>query len=513
MALGTQCKIAFRWRPNSDSSNNSPLIFPKTTLTKQFSKFTFVTNQTCLSSLHHSSPPPPPPSNGTRHTSLLVEKYNYNEHQRLRDLLEKLSNTNSCPLQILTDYGDWTKEQFWVVIKFLIHASRSLEVLQVFDMWKNIEKLRINEFYYDKIIGLLGEENMLEEALSAFQKMKRHGLKPSLGSYNVIIHGFAKKGNFDDALFYLNAMKEANLAPETDTYDGLIQAYGRYKMYDEIAICVKKMELDGCSPDHITYNLLIREFSRAGLLKRMERVCQAMLSKKMDLQSNTLVAMLEAYARFGILDKMEKVYRRVLNSKNPLKDDLIRKLAEIYIDNYMFSRLDDLGLNVSSRFGATDLVWCLRLLSHACLLSRKGMYSIVQEMQEAKVSWNVTVANIIMLAYLKMKDFTRLRSLLSQLPPHHVKPDMVTVGILFDAITFGFDGTEIIETWRRMGHLYSVVEMKTDPLVLTAFGKGSFLRKCERVYCSLETRAREKKTWTYHNLIDLVSEYNGRKPQ
>lgn len=380
-------------------------------------------------------------------------------------------------------------------------------------MWKNIEKLRINEFYYDKIIGLLGEEGMLEEALSAFQKMKRHGLKPSLGSYNVIIHAFAKKGNFDEALFYLNGMKEANLAPETDTYDGLIQAYGRYKMYDEIAICVKKMELDGCSPDHITYNLLIQEFSRAGLLKRMERVCQAMLSKKMDLQSNTLVAMLEAYARFGILNKMEKVYRRVLNSKNPLKDDLIRKLAEIYIDNYMFSRLDDLGLNVSSGFGATDLVWCLRLLSHACLLSRKGMYSIVQEMQEAKVSWNVTVANIIMLAYLKMKDFTRLRALLSQLPSHHVKPDMVTVGILFDAITLGFDGTEIIETWRRMGHLYSVVEMKTDPLVLTAFGKGSFLRKCEEVYCSLETRAREKKTWTYHNLIGLVSEYIGRKPQ
>ena len=129
MALDIQCKIAFRWRPNSDSGNNSPLIFPKTTLAKQSFKFTFVTNQTCLSSLHHSSPPPP--SNGTRPTSLLVEKYNYNEHQRLRDLLEKLSNTNSCPLQILTDYGDWTKDQFWAVVKFLIHASRSLEVLQV----------------------------------------------------------------------------------------------------------------------------------------------------------------------------------------------------------------------------------------------------------------------------------------------------------------------------------------------------------------------------------------------
>lgn len=383
----------------------------------------------------------------------------------------------------------------------------------MFDTWKNKEKSRINEFYYEKIIGLLGEEGAIEEAVTLFLEMNSHGLGPSLGTYNSIIHCFAEKGNFDDALFYLNEMKKANLAPETDTYDGLIQAYGRYKMYDEMGMCVKKMELDGCSPDHITYNLLIREFSQAGLLTRMERLSQKMLSKKMDLQSSTLVAMLEAYARFGILGKMEKVYRRVLNSKTPLKDDLIRKLARVYIGNHMFSRLDYLGLDVSSTAGATDLVWCLRLLSRACLLSRKGMDCIVQEMEEANFSWDVTVANIIMLAYLKIKDFTHLRAFLSQLPSHHVKPDIVTVGILFDAITIDFDGTVALETWRRMGDLDRPVDMNTDPLVLTAFGKGHFLRTCEEVYCSLEPQAREKRAWTYHTLIDLVLKYEGRKSQ
>ena len=155
MALDIQCKIALRWRPNSDSSNNSPLIFPKTTLTKQSSKFTFVTNQTCLSSLHHSSPPPPPPSNGTRHTSLLVEKYNYNEHQRLRDLLEKLSNTNACPLQILSDYGDWSKDQFWAVIKFLIHASRSPEALQVRSLSLSLSHTLTQKFSLLGVLRLL----------------------------------------------------------------------------------------------------------------------------------------------------------------------------------------------------------------------------------------------------------------------------------------------------------------------------------------------------------------------
>lgn len=411
---------------------------------------------------------------------------------------------DSCPVQLLRDYGDWTKDQFWAVVRFLTHASRSKEIFQLFDIWKNIEKSRINEFNYSKIIGLLVEEDLIEEAVLCFQEMKSHGLRLSVEVYNSIIHGLSRKGNFDDALIFLDEMKELNLAPDTDTYDGLIEAYGIYKMYDEMGMCLKKMKLNGCSPDHITYNLLIREFSRGGLLKRMERVYQSMVSKRMDLQSPTLIAMLEVYAKFGILDKMEMFYRRVLNSRTILKEDLIRKLAEVYIENYMFSRLENLGVDLSPRFGQTDLVWCLRLLSHAGLLSKRGMDSIIQEMEEKNVPWNATVANIIMLAYLKMKNFTHLRILFSQFLTHGVEPDIITIGILFDANRIGYDGSGTLDTWRKQGFLYKAVEMNTDPLVITTFGKGHFLRNCEEAYSSLEPAVREKKTWTYQHLIDSV---------
>lgn len=371
-----------------------------------------------------------------------------------------------------------------------------------------MDKSRINEFNYAKIIGLLSQEDLAEESVLALEGMKTHGLKPSLEIYNLVIHCFARKGEFDRALYFLNELKANNLIADTETYDGLIQSYGKYKMYDELDECVKKMESDGCLPDHITYNLLIQEFSRGGLLKRMERVFQTVLSKKMGLQSSTLVVMLEAYANFGIIEKMENAYRRVLNSKTSLKDDLIRKLAEVYIENYKFSRLADMGLDLASVTSRTDLVWCLRLLSHACLLSRKGLDSIVKEMEAKNVPWNATVANTILLAYLKMKDFTRLRILLLELSTRHVKPDIVTVGILFDANRIGFNGTTALNTWRRTGFLDEAVEMNTDPLVLSAFGKGNFLQSCEEMYSSLEPEARKKKIWTYQNLIDLV--FNNR---
>ncbi|XP_077226995.1 pentatricopeptide repeat (PPR) superfamily protein [Tasmannia lanceolata] len=449
-------------------------------------------------------------NNSTEHTTLLVESFHQN--QKLKALVEKLRAKDLNPLHLLRHEGDWTKEQFWVVMKFLKETDRMKEALQVFDSWKNIEKSRINEVNYAKVIGLLSTAGLIGEAVSTLKEMNLYGLRPSVEIYNSIIHGFAQKGEFDNARIFLKEMVENDLMPQPDTYDGLIQVYGNYRMYDEMCKCLKKMESEGCVPDHVTYNILIRSFAQGGLLQKMEGVYQKLLSKRMGLQSSSLIAMLEAYANLGILDKMEKVYRRILNSEIYIKEGLIRKMAEVYIENYRFSRLEEFGIETAERTGRTYLVWCLLLLSSACLLSRKGMESVFQEMGVAKVRLNITFVNIFALAYLKMKAFRHLDTLLSQLQSQNIKPDIVTVGVAYDVFVSSSHRAKTLEVWRRMGLLEEVVEMKTDPLVLTAFGKGFFLRSCEELYSALGSKAREKKVWTYDDLIDLVSKTNVGKP-
>ncbi|KAM7266176.1 hypothetical protein ACFE04_004073 [Oxalis oulophora] len=446
----------------------------------------------------------------TKHTTLVVESYH--QHQSLNELIVRLKRKGSCPLQLLTEDGDWTKDYFWAVIVFLVNTSRSSEILQVFNMWGNIEKSRINEFNYAKVMRLLGEEGLVEDSTLALEEMKSFGLTPSVEIYNSIIHCYADNGRFDEARSYLYEMKEMNLAPVIDTYNGLIQAYGKHKMYDDIAKCLGKLKRDGCSADHVTCNLLIKEFSRAGLLKRMEKYYLVVRSKRMILYTSSLVEMLAAYSKYGILEKMEYIYRKLSKTKVILKDDLVREIAGVYIQNNMFSKLYDLGLDLSITTGRTHLVWCLRLLSHACLLSRKGMDIVVEEMKQAEVPWTITTSNIILLAYLKMKDFNRMRNLLSEFPAHCLKPDIVTVGILFDAIRMGYNGSHTLDGWRQLGLLYRSVEMNTDPLVLIAFGKGNFLKECEEKFSSLEPVARERQQqWTYQNFIGLVTKHNARQ--
>ncbi|CAF2137794.1 unnamed protein product [Brassica rapa subsp. narinosa] len=57
---------------------------------------------------------------------------------------------------------------------------------------------------------------------------------------------------------------------------------------------------------------------------------------------------------------------------------IVKKLANVHSDNLMFSKLDDLGCGIRR----TDLAWCLMLLCHAHLVSRKGLDYVVKEMEE-----------------------------------------------------------------------------------------------------------------------------------
>ncbi|KAL1219284.1 Pentatricopeptide repeat-containing protein [Cardamine amara subsp. amara] len=438
-------------------------------------------------------------------TSLLSDRYHHN-HRFQNSLLRRLNRPGSCPLRLLQEDGDWSKDRFWSVIRFLRNSSRLHEILPVFYVWKNIERSRISEANYERIIRFLCEERSMNEAIRAFHCMiDDHELSPSLEIYNSIIHGYANDGKFEEAMFYLNQMKDNDVLPVTETYDGLIEAYGKWKMYDEIVLCLKRLESDGCVRDHVTYNLLIREFSRGGLLKRMEQMYQSLMSRKMTLEPVTLLSMLEAYAEFGVLEKMEETCDKIIRFGISLDEGLVRKLANVYIDNLMFSRLDDLGRGISSRTRRTDLAWCLRLLCHARLVSRKGFDYVVKEMEEARVPWNTTFANIALLAYSKMGHFKSIELLLSELRRKHVKLDLVTVGIIFDLSESGFDGTRVFMTWKKIGFIDKPVEMKTDPLVHAAFGKGKFLRSCEEVQNqSLGTRGKESKSWTYQYLMELV---------
>lgn len=371
----------------------------------------------------------------------------------------------------------------------------------------------MNANNYSKIIQLLSKEGSMERTMEAFVNMERNGVAATVVIYNFIVNGFAKRGEFEHAKETIAKMEEIGVMPTSQTYNGLLRAYGEHRMFDEMSKCVKKMVLDGCSSNEVTYNLLIVEFAKGGLFERMEGICRTLSSKKMKLLPSTLIVMLEAYTDVGILEKMEAIYRRISNGVVNwfLNENLIRKMAVVYIENYRFGRLQQFGNELRSMTTAaatrkTELLWCIQLIASARLPTRKGLDSVLQEMDNSNVKLSITLINTLAFAYLKMKDLGYLDGLLCTIGEKDagIKPDMVTVGLLFDACNVGYDGSRSLDIWKRKGFLDQVAETRTDPLVLTAFGKGSFLTRCEDLFTALLPEDRSKKTWMYSDLLRML---------
>ncbi|CAA6668198.1 unnamed protein product [Spirodela intermedia] len=462
-----------------------------------------------------SLPPSPAPHEEHRrrllHRTLVVE--NIHHTRRLKNLLTHLSDGGAAtplrlieedddggvatPLHLMEEVDDgggddWSSEELWAAAGFLI-----------FDEWRRRRSPgRATAANFSRLARLLCGGGAMEEAGSVFRQMAALDLPVPVSVYNSLVDGLAGDGDLAGAGEALRRMPELGLSPSPETFHGLLRAFGRKGMYDEMRL----------PPNASTFNLLIMEFAGGGLLEKMEATHRTLLSRRMKLLPAAVAAMIQAYAEVGNLEKMEKMYRRFSGCRAPLREDLIRKMALVYIQNYRFARLEEFGNEIASRTGRnrrTHLVWRLLLLAAALLLSRRGMESIAGEMKAAEVTPHITFTNSIALAHAKMKDFRDLEALLSKIGEEdggELRPDLVTVGVLFDACSDGFNGGRVLDIWRRRRFLEQSAVMETDPLVIAAFGKGRFIKSCEEAFFSTVGGGEEgsRKAWTYVDLIRLV---------
>lgn len=91
--------------------------------------------------------------------------------------------------------------------------------------------------------------------------------------------------------------------------------------------------------------------------------------------------MIEVYVDFGVLEKMEKFYFKVVNLKVFFKERFVRKIVRVYIENYMFFRLDELGNDIVFKIGKNDLFWYFYFFFYVCFLSKKGISFVIREME------------------------------------------------------------------------------------------------------------------------------------
>lgn len=120
------------------------------------------------------------------------------------------------------------------------------------------------------LIKVLGEQGLVNEAVTAFYRMKQFHCKPDVYAYNTVINAVCRIRDFKKARFLLGQMELPGFRcpPDIFTYTILISSYCKYSLQTGCRKAIRRrlweanhlfriMLFKGFVPDVVTYNSLI----------------------------------------------------------------------------------------------------------------------------------------------------------------------------------------------------------------------------------------------------------------
>lgn len=407
------------------------------------------------------------------------------------------------PIEVLESMPVWSTVEFWVVVHHLAGHRRFGEALQAFDWWKAQEKYRPREQHYTTFIRMLGIAKRPDISQQLFDEMKALGLQPGLVTYAALLQSYAESGFFDRAQELLRHMFESSIRPNAATYNGLIHAYGKQGHYDDMNRIFNNMKRWGCPPDFQTYSCMIVAYAKAGLFRRMERMWREMDFNGWKPDYATINAIIQGYAAHGLVKQMHGSYLYVKDYRVLVSRSTIIAMATVYIRSSKFHQLrlflKDIGLK---RNNVGNLLWNLLLLSFAANFQMKNLQRGFQEMEVAGFSYDITTFNIRSLGFSRMQMFWDLHVTLIYMHKAGVAPDLVTFGAVVDAYISG--RARFHKMFEELDELQMKElrpDVRTDPLVFEAFGKGDFQSSSEMLM--LTNPKPYGSNWTYGLLMSF----------
>ncbi|KAK6775552.1 hypothetical protein RDI58_026553 [Solanum bulbocastanum] len=174
------------------------------------------------------------------------------------------------------------------------------------------------------LIKCLGEEGLVNEALTTFYRMKQFHCKPDVYAYNTLIFALCRVGNFKKAKFLKEQMELPGFRcpPDVFTYTILISSYCRYGMETGCRKAIRRriweanhlfrvMLFKGFIPDVVTYNSLINGCCKTNRIGRALELLDDMVKRGVVPNRITYNSFIRYYSVTNEIDKAIEMLRRM----------------------------------------------------------------------------------------------------------------------------------------------------------------------------------------------------------
>ncbi|XP_002966251.2 pentatricopeptide repeat-containing protein At3g42630 [Selaginella moellendorffii] len=381
----------------------------------------------------------------------------------------------------------WRPGDFWDYVASLNKGKRLDEALQAFEWWKQQPGYRAREEHFVRFMVMASKAGQPHAAQGVFDGMEAMQVRPSVVGFSALVQSYAESGEVEGAQSAMKRMLDTGIQPNVVTYGGLIRAYGKRGLFDEMAKVVNTMKTVRCEPDFFVYKNVIEAYASGGLVGRMDKAFKAMRADGWIPDSDILNLLAQGYASMGMIKEMEGAQGELRRIKGWPREESVRACALAYIRHNQFYQMEGFVKSLGMKRIGGNLLWNLLLLAHAANFSMKSLQREAVNMWSARCAPDVTTFNIRALALSRMQMLWDLHVLVQHMRAESVRPDLVTYGALVDAYAIARLLPRLPEQLDELDMADTIPDVRTDPLVFQAFGRGRFHAFCDAYVRSSST--------------------------
>ncbi|KAB1205666.1 hypothetical protein CJ030_MR7G017838 [Morella rubra] len=182
------------------------------------------------------------------------------------EVLKKLSNAGAIALS----FFQWAEKQKG--FKYSTESYNALiealgKIKQYKMIWNLVSDMKrkgfLNKDTFALIVRRYARARKVKEAIEAFQKMEKFGMKLEASDYNRLIDTLSKSRHVDKAQEVFDKMKKRMFMPDIKSYTILLEGWGQEQNMLRLNEVYREMRDEGFDPDVVTYGILINAHCKA----------------------------------------------------------------------------------------------------------------------------------------------------------------------------------------------------------------------------------------------------------
>ncbi|KAM7463472.1 hypothetical protein LguiA_031593 [Lonicera macranthoides] len=152
--------------------------------------------------------------------------------------------------------GVLTKDTFALISR---RYARARKVKEAVDAFERLEKFGLKPELsdYNRLIDILSKSRHVEKAQQVFDKWRNRKFKPDIKSYTILLEGWGQVQNLLRLDEVYREMKDEGFQPDVVSYGIIINAYCKAKKYDDAIERFNEMEAKNIKPTPHVYCTLI----------------------------------------------------------------------------------------------------------------------------------------------------------------------------------------------------------------------------------------------------------------